>query len=112
MEICTEFETIKKALEDALVMSEVLANEQVTAPKEIPKAFRAYDAVRRPRSQQVVTSSRAAGELYAFQGPAGSDIELIRAVIPEAYQWIWENNLDEQLEKARAYLSSENTSTS
>ena len=100
-----------QALEDALIMSELLADVRIKQPTDIPTAFRAYDAVRRPRSQHVVTSSRAAGELYGFQSPAGSDIELVKADLLGRYQWIWENDLTEQLRQAEAHMTRENVLT-
>lgn len=97
-----------QAMEDAFIMSELLADVRIKRPTDIPAAFRAYDAVRRPRSQQVVTTSRAAGELYGLQGPAGSDLELVRADLLGRYQWIWENDLAEQLRQAKAHMAREN----
>ena len=94
-----------QAIEDALIMSEVLSDAHIRWSSDIPRAFQAYDMVRRPRSQRVVASSRAAGELYGFQGPAGDNIEKVRANLLSRYQWIWEEDLGRQLEKAKGYMT-------
>ena len=94
-----------QALEDAFILSTLLADENVKSASDIPAAFQAYDAVRRPRSQKVVSSSRAAGETYAFKGPAGSDLNLIRKELLTRFSWIWEEDLARQAETARAVLA-------
>ena len=94
-----------QALEDAFVLSTLLADENIKTVSDIPVAFQAYDAIRRPRSQKVVSTSRAAGETYAFRGPAGSDLNLIRKELQTRFRWIWEEDMTCQAEKARAVLA-------
>lgn len=91
------------ALEDAFVLSNLLGS--VHKPEGIESAFRASDAVRRPRSQNLVTTSRTAGLLYDFEGEGiGDDEERIREDLIQRYQWIWEENLDRELSEAKALL--------
>ncbi|KAI4122122.1 MAG: hypothetical protein LQ338_005991 [Usnochroma carphineum] len=94
-----------QALEDALVLSELLADDRIQLAHDVPSAFHAYDAVRRPRSQRVVKTSRKAGELYNFQGAEGNTLETIRSNLLGRYRWIWEHDMMDQLDRARSYIS-------
>ncbi|KAL8797087.1 MAG: hypothetical protein Q9182_007257 [Xanthomendoza sp. 2 TL-2023] len=94
-----------QALEDALIMCELLADDRIESMQDIPKAFRAYDAVRRPRSQRVVSTSRAAGQLYGFQSLEGGKVAELRENLLQRYRWIWEHDMMKQVEQARGYLA-------
>lgn len=50
------------AIEDAVILAALLAH--ATTPKEIPAAFAAFDALRRPRGDQLVLNSRETGSLF------------------------------------------------
>jgi salicylate hydroxylase len=54
-----------QAFEDAMILATLLG--RVSSPRELDAAFKAYDAVRRPRGQQVVDSSRGTGEIICGQ---------------------------------------------
>lgn len=96
-----------QALEDAFILSSLLGDKLTQSASDIPAAFKAYDAIRRPRSQKVVSTSREAGLTYAFQGPAGGDVEKIGEELLNRYQWIWEEDMDKQTEQAKAILRAE-----
>ncbi len=98
-----------QALEDAFIMATLLADDKVQTAADVVKAFAAYDAIRRPRSQKVVTTSRAAGELYAFKGPAGGDLDKIRDDLLTRCRWIWDEDMEQQAERAQAVLALEST---
>ncbi|KAL8731223.1 MAG: hypothetical protein Q9181_004382 [Wetmoreana brouardii] len=93
-----------QAIEDALVLAEILADSRIRHGDDIPNALQAYDAIRRPRSQRVVSTSRAAGKLYSFQGPEGSNLTDVRMNLLERYKWIWELDMIDQVEQAKSYL--------
>lgn len=96
------------AIEDALVMSRVLA--MVDEASDIPKAFRAYDAVRRPRSQKLVTTSREGGMLYEKQlEGVGDDIPLIQKHLEERMKWIWNVDLEAHVEEAQKLFTESTT---
>lgn len=88
-----------QAMEDAFVMSNLLAATSDASGLE--KAFRAFDAVRRPRSQRVVSASRAMGYENTSLG-AGEDG--LRAMVDDNYGFIWGQDLHEHLEEAKALL--------
>jgi salicylate hydroxylase len=91
------------ALEDSFVLSGLLGS--VKDAGEIESAFRAYDAVRRPRTQKLVTTSRAAAGVYEFQdGDIGDDEGKIGEHLKERYRWIWDEDLEQQLEIAKASM--------
>ena len=92
-----------QAIEDALVLSNLLG--MVNSAEDIEKALHAYDAVRRPRSQKVVLTSRHAVALYEFENEVlGSDIDSIRTTLETRYDWIWEEDLPQQLRRAQEIM--------
>lgn len=96
-----------QAMEDAFILSSLLGDKFTQSASDIPAAFKAYDAIRRPRSQKVVRTSREAGLTYAFQGPAGGDVHKIGEELLGRYKWIWEEDMDSQAELAKAILRAE-----
>lgn len=91
------------AVEDALILSRLLAS--IGSVGELESAFAAYDAVRRPRSQRLVASSRKIGEVYNFEDEIiGENMKATRAYLEQAWDWIWNENLDRQLEMAQLYM--------
>jgi salicylate hydroxylase len=94
-----------QAIEDAFVLSNLLG--QVKSVEEIEKAFHAYDAVRRPRSQKVVATSRDAAKVYEFEDEKlGTDLDLIKRTLEMRYNWIWDEDLPGQLQKAEDIMRS------
>ncbi|KAI0532348.1 FAD/NAD(P)-binding domain-containing protein [Xylaria digitata] len=55
------------AVEDALVLGSVLS--KISSVGELEAAFKAFDAVRRPRCQAVIDNSRATGQLLCGRNP-------------------------------------------
>lgn len=91
------------AMEDAFMLSSLLAD--VTDPSELAAAFKAYDAIRRPRSQRLVTSSREAGEVYQLERTALGDDEALKENLENRYKWIWNSNPDQELAEGQAMLA-------
>lgn len=95
-----------QAIEDALVLSELLRtwldnSSSSSSGVPVEKVIAAYDAVRRPRSQKVVTTSRLAGMMYDLEHPdCGSDLDKVRAHSLERFSWIWDEDLDDQIRVA------------
>ncbi|KAJ4296402.1 hypothetical protein N0V90_006447 [Kalmusia sp. IMI 367209] len=59
-------------VEDCYMLGELLG--EVSDANQLEKAFRAYDAVRRPRALRLVETSREAGMLWELEGPEGDDL--------------------------------------
>lgn len=91
------------AMEDAYVLSNLLGAVQRSS--DIETAFRAYDAVRRPRTQKLVTTSRDAGELYELEKEGvWDDVDKLRENLGTRYKWVWEKKLEEDLAEAMGML--------
>ena len=60
-----------QCLEDGAVLTALF--KHVKTLEDVERAFEAYDAIRRPRSQRVVEISREYGRVYAFMHPEVSD---------------------------------------
>lgn len=88
-----------QAIEDALVLETLLG--KVEDGSLISNAFSAYDQVRRPRSQKVVSTSREAGQLYAMRAEGiGEDIEKMARNLETRMHWIWGRDLRAQNREA------------
>lgn len=92
-----------QAFEDSLTMLELL--KEVKDVSQIPKAFQAFDAIRRPRSQKVVELSRMFGSLYAFmEEGVGDDLNEIRKRMAESGALMSDADLQEQNQEALRYF--------
>ena len=88
-----------QAIEDALCMSRVMS--LVFDGGDIPRAFAAFDQVRRPRSQRQVQSARHTGVVYDFQGLGiGDDLEKVKHELGTAREWIWNVDLEAEVKEA------------
>lgn len=88
-----------QATEDALVLESLLG--RVTDVKQITAAFKAYDQVRRPRTQRVVATSREAGELLCLRNPSiGADWQKIKEQVETRMFWMWDKDMNEQVQDA------------
>lgn len=95
------------AIEDAAVLSHLLGSLTTTDRHGLKKSFQAYDAVRRIRSQRLVTTSRDAGNLYEFQKDGVlDDASLLGKDVQERMRWIWNVDLDEQVKEGLKLMES------
>ncbi|KAF1836162.1 FAD/NAD(P)-binding domain-containing protein [Decorospora gaudefroyi] len=90
-------------IEDVYILSELLS--QCRDRSTIEKAFEAYDAVRRPRSQKLVRTSREAGMLWDFEGEGvDDDLEKLEENALRRMDWIWDYEIVEDLERAKGMM--------
>ena len=88
-----------QAIEDALVL-ETLFGQCKTA-EHIPDALAAYNQVRLPRTQRMVTTSRESGQLICMKlAGVGSDIKKMRAKMETRMHWLWNRDLVAQNQAA------------
>ena len=81
-----------QAIEDAYVLVSVL--EAVKDLEKLPLAFKAYDRIRRPRSQMVCKTSREAGELCALRlHGVEDDAEAFKENINWRMDWMWHRDI-------------------
>ena len=91
------------AVEDAYVLGDLLGQAKGSAG--IERAFKAYDAVRRERTQRLVVTSREAGQLWDLElEGVEDDVERLKANINERMSWIWEADLEKVLEEGRRIM--------
>ncbi|KAE8363621.1 hypothetical protein BDV27DRAFT_129719 [Aspergillus caelatus] len=91
-----------QAIEDAHVIAELLGDPRVTKPEDAVAAFKAYDEVRRPRSQRVVTSSKENAYLLCLcLDGVGDDEEKLKETWNQRLRWLWDLDIQEQAEEAR-----------
>ena len=90
-------------VEDALILTKLLT--LIDNAEELESVFSAYDAVRRPRSQRLVSSSRKMAKIYDLEDRAiGDDMQAMRGCLEHAWDWIWNEQLHEQVAKAESVL--------
>lgn len=85
-------------VEDSLIMSELLRG--VDRKEDLERAFKAFDEVRRPRTQLNVKTSAEAGQLYEFE-LEGDDLDKIEKNQQQRQRWIWDVDLAAEVEKAK-----------
>jgi salicylate hydroxylase len=100
------------AIEDAAVLSTLLGHVSTAQPRALRAVFKAYDEVRRPRSQKLVSTSRDAGLLYEFQKEGiFDDPSKLAEEIETRFRWIWDVDLDDDCRRAAGLIEAELGST-
>lgn len=93
------------AIEDAYILSSLLASAR--SSKDLEKCFQAYDALRRPRTQKVVRNSRDAGVCTELLKVSVMDeFFKLAADIDQRYRFVWNEDIEKQLEEAVRILKS------
>lgn len=86
------------AMEDAYILSSLIAS--ANDAKDIERAFCAYDAVRRPRTQQCIRRSLRGSPRLTDDGLDG-----FKKSIEESFRWLWLEDLEKQLDMAKSVMS-------
>ncbi|GJJ14209.1 hypothetical protein Clacol_008471 [Clathrus columnatus] len=92
-----------QAIEDAYILSELLSLPQTTK-RNLKLVLKAYDYVRRPRANKVLTRSRDVGEIYEFRGPSGDNQTGIRKDLENMWSFVWHHDLGDDVRTATEYL--------
>ena len=96
------------AFEDAYILSSLLS--EMERPDGLEKVFQAFDAVRRPRTQRVVATSREVFEFNGFcRGNDDQDLDGFKENVKSRY-WMWNIDLSAEVERARCILRKESVS--
>jgi salicylate hydroxylase len=90
-------------VEDVYILGELLG--MIAGAQDLGKVFRAFDSVRRPRSLNLVKTSREAAMVYEFEGFEGDDLKAVERNCVNRMGWIWDHDISGDLEKARLMLS-------
>jgi salicylate hydroxylase len=97
-----------QGLEDALVLSEVLARlAKIPAsdPDQLSRiavSLEAYDSVRRPRAQKQLETAAEVGRMLFLQHEVDGDdmSKLLPRLQVGHFEWIWFHDINEDVEKA------------
>jgi salicylate hydroxylase len=90
-----------QAIEDAYVLGALLALPECNK-ETLPRFLQAYESVRRPRAAAQQLHAFATGEIYQLRGPYGDDLYRIGEELHTRFHWIWEHDLDRDVEAAKA----------
>ncbi|KAF2228799.1 FAD/NAD(P)-binding domain-containing protein [Viridothelium virens] len=91
------------ALEDAVVLGALFA--QIHSRSQIAGAFRAYDAIRRPRTQHIAASSRLTGRIMTgLVEEIGTDPEKLHAALKDRWDYIYDFDLGKHVDEAVSML--------
>ncbi|KAL2809134.1 hypothetical protein BJX63DRAFT_445464 [Aspergillus granulosus] len=94
-----------QAIEDALVLAELLGDPDVITPDHVVAAFQAYDCVRRPRSQRAVTSSAESGYLLCLRlDGVGDNGEKVKQAMRDRLHWLWDLDVEGHVAEARRIM--------
>jgi salicylate hydroxylase len=95
-----------QAIEDSHILAEVLGDPRVTRAEDAIKAFQAYDAVRRPRSQRVVTTSKENAFLLCLcLDGVGDDQDKLRETLQQRLRWLWDVDVEKEAERAKRRIA-------
>ena len=94
------------ALEDSYVLAALLA--EIDDARELEEAFKAYDAIRRERTQRLVKTSGECGRVFDCEGTGiEEDREAFRRDLMERHKWIWDNDLEVDLREGLKMLKAQ-----
>lgn len=99
------------AIEDAYIIAQLLRASLLQSAVDVPAALRAYDAVRRPRSQELVRRSRRQGSLFCL---LLTDEHGLLPDFVENMKWVWDvdfGEMQEEAERAFAYFKMQQEET-
>ncbi|KAI1288825.1 mannitol 1-phosphate dehydrogenase 2 [Xylaria venustula] len=85
-------------IEDCYILGNLIA--EANSVEDLDRAFKAYDEVRRPRTLKLVTTSKEAGQLWDFE-VEGDDLDALRRNMDSRMHWIWNVDLQAELERAK-----------
>ncbi|XXH03067.1 hypothetical protein Hte_009457 [Hypoxylon texense] len=92
-----------QAIEDAVILGTVLG--AISRPEEIDAAFKAFDAIRRPRCQRIIDSSRGTGEIFCGRNPdVGLDLQKLRDALSVRWGFIHDIDLSAHKQEALGKL--------
>ncbi|KAJ4318250.1 hypothetical protein N0V94_004532 [Neodidymelliopsis sp. IMI 364377] len=91
-------------IEDSYILANLI--KEADDANGLERAFMAFDQVRRERTQKNVTTSKEAGMLYDFE-LYGDDLDKIQESYLSRMGWIWDIDLEEQLEEAKKIFHGE-----
>lgn len=71
----------------------------------------AYEAVRLPMANSILTGSYEAGKMYEFDSKYGDDYETLGPALQHLWDWIDRTSLEEELDSALKLAGMKNSSS-
>jgi len=90
---------VGQGLEDVHLLSKLLTHPK-TKRDNLHEILRSHDRVRVPRANSVLRASTCAGEIWEGRGDHGPSLEGRRIDTTGVWDWIWNEDLDAQVETA------------
>ncbi|KAH8897792.1 mannitol 1-phosphate dehydrogenase [Thozetella sp. PMI_491] len=91
------------AIEDVYALSQLLGPG--FSSEDIEKTFVVYDALRRPRTQEVVRQARLSGLTLTYLDPdVGNDLQKLTATSIERFTWVWDEDMEATVREAKKEL--------
>lgn len=91
-------------IEDSYIMANLI--KEAYSVEDVQRAFRAFDKTRHKRTQELITTSKEAGMLYDFE-LFGDDLDKVEENFMTRMRWIWDIDLEEQLQQAKKIYEQE-----
>lgn len=96
------------SIEDSFVLSSLLSHAKTTM--EAVSALKAYDEVRRPRTQRIVESSRGTGEIMTGRGgETKAPLDEVREKLMHRWDFIFDIELEKHRDEAIIIMDRLNT---
>ena len=93
-------------IEDAAVLAELLADKNVKTYEDVEAAFSVYDAVRKPRGEFLVRTSRFMGEAYQSRNETtGNNLAKVRDEAVARNAVIHDVDVEQMCHDARGQLA-------
>ncbi|KAJ5576140.1 salicylate hydroxylase [Penicillium sp. DV-2018c] len=93
-----------QAIEDVHILAELLSDPRVLKREHVKAAFHAYDAMRRPRSQWVVRTSKDMGHLLSLSKDGVKGEKEIKNIVTKRLALLWNLDVPGQAEIARTLM--------
>ncbi|KAL6310424.1 FAD/NAD-P-binding domain-containing protein [Sparassis latifolia] len=92
-----------QAVEDAYVLAELLGHQSTTL-STLPFTLKAYQHVRLPLANRVLTSSSESGRMYEFWGTFGDDLQRVGRMIERQWDWLTETTPEGEAQRAVVWM--------
>lgn len=94
-----------QAIEDAYVLAELLGDEKAVTATDVVAAFKAYDEIRRPRTQEIVKTSRENADLLCLVHPGvEGDGDQLVDIWRKRFRWLWDLDVQQHAKDARTLM--------
>ncbi|KAL9054087.1 MAG: hypothetical protein Q9162_004344 [Coniocarpon cinnabarinum] len=95
------------AIKDAYILGELMGHAK-SLGSSLQTAFRAFDLVRRPRTQYIVDTSREAANVWSFNRPGiDGDLDKMRLEVEGRSNYVWQWDDEKELREGRKLVEAQ-----